>query len=235
MAIRTIEFTVFENGISPGGEILAGVQNEHLATEIQFNFDDEFKGKLKNTGDLYYRFELYDGAGGMHTSEPEQLDLNENTTLSKILKQCETASGGKLQLYLVISNGDIDSELILYNQPAHLALSPLPHGTKATEKAATDLSLLINKVKSQGEQAASAALDASDAADKAIEKANEISSKAQNGDFNGEKGDKGDKGDNGKDGINGIDGKDYILTEADKTEIANMVLDIMPNGDEVSY
>jgi hypothetical protein len=38
----------------------------------------------------------------------------------------------------------------------------------------------------------------------------------------GEKGDKGDKGDKGEDGK---DGKDYILTSADKTEIANAVLD----------
>lgn len=47
----------------------------------------------------------------------------------------------------------------------------------------------------------------------------------------GEKGDKGDKGEqglkgdngtNGKDGVNGKDGEDYILTQEDKEEIANM-------------
>ena len=41
--------------------------------------------------------------------------------------------------------------------------------------------------------------------------------------FNGDKGDKGDKGD------------DYILTEEDKTEIVNSLLEPIPNGDEVLY
>jgi hypothetical protein len=44
----------------------------------------------------------------------------------------------------------------------------------------------------------------------------------------GEKGDKGDKGDKGEDGADGKDGNDYILTDADKTEITNAVLDEIP-------
>lgn len=39
----------------------------------------------------------------------------------------------------------------------------------------------------------------------------------------GEKGDKGEKGVDGKDGVNGKDGADYVLTEADKAEIARMI------------
>ncbi len=39
----------------------------------------------------------------------------------------------------------------------------------------------------------------------------------------GEKGDKGEKGIDGKDGINGKDGADYVLTEADKKEIAELI------------
>lgn len=249
MAIRTIEYTVFENGVSPQSEILAGVQNEHLATAVNFIFDNTFKEKLSKLGELNYRFELYDGAGGMHTSVPQKLDLQSTATLNKELKQSETAAGGKLQLYLVISKGEDESELILYSFPAYLALSPLPHGTQATDKVASDLTLLIKEVELQGKIAQMAAdgvqgvtKAAEEAAEEAIIAANEtrnvkngILLLAQNGDFNGAKGDKGDKGDNGKDGVDGKDGKDYVLTEADKTEIANIVLDIMPSGDEVSY
>lgn len=36
-------------------------------------------------------------------------------------------------------------------------------------------------------------------------------------------------------GINGEDGDNYILTEADKAEIALTVLEALPDGDEVSY
>lgn len=33
----------------------------------------------------------------------------------------------------------------------------------------------------------------------------------------------------------GEKGDDYVLTEADKTEIAQIVLSLLPNGDEVAY
>lgn len=42
-------------------------------------------------------------------------------------------------------------------------------------------------------------------------------------DLKGEKGEKGDKGDTGLTGASGKDGSDYILTEADKQEIAQLV------------
>lgn len=72
----------------------------------------------------------------------------------------------------------------------------------------------------------------------------------------GEKGDKGDKGDTGAQGIQGekgdkgLDGapgakgekgdkgdpgSDYVLTDADKSEIAALVLAQIPDGDEVAY
>lgn len=57
----------------------------------------------------------------------------------------------------------------------------------------------------------------------------------------GDKGDKGEKGEQGEQGIQGIqgekgaDGNDYVLTETDKTDIANLVIGLLPNGDEVSY
>lgn len=48
--------------------------------------------------------------------------------------------------------------------------------------------------------------------DSTVETAKSLEERANNGEFDGEKGDKGDKGD------------DYILTETDKTDIANLVL-----------
>ena len=57
----------------------------------------------------------------------------------------------------------------------------------------------------------------------------------------GAQGPKGDKGDQGEQGIQGepgpagADGNDYILTENDKSEIANLVLGLLPSGEEVSY
>lgn len=66
----------------------------------------------------------------------------------------------------------------------------------------------------------------------------------------GEKGDKGDTGADGAPGKDGADGKpgakgdkgdkgdpgsDYVLTDADKSEIAALVLAQIPDGDEVAY
>lgn len=52
---------------------------------------------------------------------------------------------------------------------------------------------------------------------------------------NGSKGSTGEKGDKGDKGEDGADGKDYILTQSDKIEIANLVISLFPNGDEVAY
>ena len=63
----------------------------------------------------------------------------------------------------------------------------------------------------------------------------------------GAKGDKGDKGDTGAPGADGAPGakgdkgdtgdpgSDYVLTDADKSEIAALVLAQIPDGDEVAY
>lgn len=42
-------------------------------------------------------------------------------------------------------------------------------------------------------------------------------------------------GKDGAPGEAGADGNDYVLTTADKTEIANLVLASLPSGEEVSY
>lgn len=66
--------------------------------------------------------------------------------------------------------------------------------------------------------------------EKAVEKA--IEEAIESGDFKGEK---GDKGEDGKDGKDGADGKDYVLTDTDKTEIANEVLSSLPTWNGGDY
>ena len=51
----------------------------------------------------------------------------------------------------------------------------------------------------------------------------------------GERGPVGPAGEIGPKGDPGTPGEDYVLTEADKSEIANLVLASIPIGDEVSY
>lgn len=49
------------------------------------------------------------------------------------------------------------------------------------------------------------------------------------------KGEKGDQGIQGETGPQGEPGADYVLTDADKTEIVNLVIAALPDGEEVSY
>lgn len=51
----------------------------------------------------------------------------------------------------------------------------------------------------------------------------------------GPQGIQGIQGEPGADGKDGVDGQDYILTEEDKNEIANLVLAAIPSSEEVSY
>ena len=51
----------------------------------------------------------------------------------------------------------------------------------------------------------------------------------------GDKGDVGAQGIQGEKGDKGDPGSDYVLTDADKSEIAALVLAEIPNGDEVAY
>lgn len=73
-----------------------------------------------------------------------------------------------------------------------------------------------------GEQAVAAASTALQAAAEAQQVAAEIQRRADSGEFDGRDGAQGDKGDKGDTGPAGADGKDYVLTEADKDEIADM-------------
>lgn len=73
--------------------------------------------------------------------------------------------------------------------------------------------------------------------EKAVEKA--LQEAKDSGDFKGDKGDRGDqgmqgeKGDKGDRGETGQSGDDYVLTEADKTEIADIVLQSFVDVSEV--
>lgn len=51
----------------------------------------------------------------------------------------------------------------------------------------------------------------------------------------GPAGETGPQGPQGPQGIPGADGDDYVLTEADKEEIVNLVIEALPDGDEVAY
>lgn len=62
-----------------------------------------------------------------------------------------------------------------------------------------------------------------------------IQNMLKNGELKGEQGDPGEPGPPGKQGEPGKDGNDYVLTEDDKTEIANQVYLMFTNAEEVAF
>ena len=240
MAVRKIYYTAYRNGIHPKTEQYAGIQNEHNATCISFTISDELKDDLKKeidttTHKFLYRYDLYDGAGGYHPSVPKELNLDSNDIMEKYLAQDETEAGGQLQIYFIISKVPKDvqveaaynPEFTFYSSPGYLILEPLLHGVEPTKKVASDLSLLIDKVSKIGQ---------------------DLLKMKENGEFKGDtgaqgpqgiegpqgpQGPQGIQGPKGETGEKGDKGDTYQLTDSDKTDIANTILEHFVNVAEV--
>lgn len=136
MAVREIKYTVYPSGIYPQTVQRGGLQGEHNGCKVIFAFSDELVTKLQKeiTDDtkLYYRFDVYDGAGGYNPYETSELSLSNGMALEHELDQSITVAGGTVKVYLIISklNGDIESEMIMYTYPAELGFEKTSNGTE---------------------------------------------------------------------------------------------------------
>ena len=129
MAIKTIEYKISVSGITPSVEQFAGIQGDHCATKISISIDDELYGLImRNFGNsnLLYRFDVYDGEGGIWQSEPKELAKN----VQIVLEERHTRHGGKITVYLVITvlSEENQTEMELYSFPCILRLKNRPDG-----------------------------------------------------------------------------------------------------------
>lgn len=132
MSIKTIEYEVNINGIAPATEQFGGTQGDHRVTRLLFNLNDHVHDKIEDAavaagGKAMYRFDVYDGEGGIWQSEPAELDH----TVSIELEEKYTRHGGKITVYLVLTalSADNNTEKELYSFPAVLRLKNRPEGT----------------------------------------------------------------------------------------------------------
>lgn len=231
MAIKTIEYKVNIAGITPATEQFGGTQGDHRVTSLSFALDDYLHDTIEDAaveagGKPMYRFDVYDGEGGIWSSEPKEL---ENYTLSMELEERHTRHGGKVTIYLVFTvlSLDCETEIELYSFPAVLRLKNRPEGTYQDGEN-------YESVTSLAEVAKSNALDAEKTNKELQAFAAQIEEKLKNGDFDGvgvesaviingeliitysdgavqnlgnvkgdtgSQGEKGDKGDAGKDAV----------------------------------
>ena len=156
--VRKIEYTVKSTGTEPATVQFYGVQGEHRATELVFELDDELYLKLvalkENERNLIYRIDGYDGEGGLHRSDVNELSAE---SVSYMLEEKLTRFGGKLKILLVISLKYLDeTEMELYSFPVTGQLKNLPDGRAVCGENHESMSVLAEVAKQNAETAVNA-------------------------------------------------------------------------------
>ena len=182
MAIKTIKYNVNIAGITPATEQFGGTQGDHRVTSLSFALDDYLHDTIEDAaveagGKPMYRFDVYDGEGGMWSSDAAELTEN---IVSIELEERHTRHGGKVTIYLVFTvlSPDCETEIELYSFPAVLRLKNRPEGTYQDGEN-------YESVTSLAEVAKSNALDAEKTNKELQAFAAQIEEKLKNGDFDG--------------------------------------------------
>ena len=162
MAINIIEYVVGINGITPNTEQAGGTQGDHRVTGLSFTVSSDLYSQLTTAvenGTAMYRFDIYDGEGGIWQSEPQEL---ESTLVNIELEERHTRFGGKVVVYLVITalSTDQETEIELYSFPAMLRLKNKPQGVYQEGENYESVTGLVEVVKSNVASAAASALTA---------------------------------------------------------------------------
>ena len=175
MAIKTIEYKISACGITPAVEQFAGTQGDHCATKISISIDDELYSSVMDnyeSSNVLYRFDVYDGEGGIWQSEVKPLEQN----LSLWLEERHTRYGGKIMIYLVVAavSQEKQTEMELYSFPISLRLKNRPQGEYQDGENYESVSALVTQAESSAAEAR--------------EFANEVIEKLKNGEFDGKDG-----------------------------------------------
>ena len=228
MAVRRIEYTVGAEGIIPSVRQFGGVQSEHRATELVFNIEEVLWSKLKGliaeneeNAELRYRFDRYNGEGGVSRSESKILTESVNYQLDEWI----TRYGGTIKVVLVISLLKNDeTEMELYSFPAVLQLKSLPVGTEKSGESYESMTTLTEAAKSAAESAKKYAEDVTDSmiTNTEVNESGELIITYADGNqinVGRVKGDTGEKGDIGSQGPQGEKGdKGDIGEKGDRGE-----------------
>lgn len=127
MSIRELLYNININGISPATEQFAGSQGDIKATRLKFILSDELWNSLPELSVLRFRFDGYDGEGNVLRGNA--FSLEEKGELSYILPEAITRHGGRICVYLIVSEiTKGKAEMELYSFPALMRLNSLPSG-----------------------------------------------------------------------------------------------------------
>lgn len=181
MALKTITYTIeADKTLTPATIQDAGMQGDHKATKLLFRFSDGLNSYLQQKaidGKLVYRFDGYDGQGGVHRGDTNVLT---DKSVEYPLEYTVTCYGGIVKVELIISCISEDgetSEEVLHTKAAELKLIFSPYHSGNELKEYKDLSALAEIVKDYALRAERA----EQAAKEAKEETRLLSSAFQNG------------------------------------------------------
>lgn len=167
MAIRTIQYTVTKDEITPKTEQQAGLQGETNVTDVVFTVsNDLYTAITALSGTTLYRIQATDGAGGFHSSKLLTLNDANHTVTFSITDELSNA-GGICYLHLIISKMQSNTEHILYSFPARLRFENTSTGSPSESSYRQDISGALFKAK----QASDAAIEAQTISETAKEEA----------------------------------------------------------------
>lgn len=180
MAIKTIEYTVDITGVTPATEQFGGTQGDHKVTTLEFVLADKLYATVtgeSETGKIMYRFDVYDGEGGIWSSVPAEITEN---SVNLTLEEKHTRFGGKITVYLVLTvlSEDGATETELYSFPAVLRFNNKPDGTYQEGESYESISSLAESAKNSAH--------AAETSNKGVQKlVAQVEEKLQNGEFDG--------------------------------------------------
>lgn len=143
----------------------AGIQGEHNATKLIFDFDGELLAKIngcRNSKKLFYRFDCFSSSGTAFYTESRCI---EELPISLVLGENITRNGGRAEIYLVLTFLDEENktETEFYNYPVKLRFDDVPGYTGEMEESRESITAMTEAAKNAAQTAETAAENAENA------------------------------------------------------------------------
>lgn len=142
---RILNYTLLENGVTPGEPILAGVQGEHRATALVISLDSDFSeviSKAQENSNAFCRIDAVTAAGEFIEGEERPIDQISNPFY---LTAPMTASGlDTVVLVRIILKGDT-AETVIYKAQIKLYYEPSVMSLVVTPKEKNQVDIFEQK------------------------------------------------------------------------------------------
>lgn len=163
MAVRTINYTVNENGVSPETSQWGGIQYENNATRVSYTLEQDFKEKIEQNylgGQKFvYRIDFDSSVAGYQPSENIE---EEDGVISRDIPLIITFSGEPFQSTLVITvlDDELNEIATFCSKPTRIYFNSISREQYSGEELTTSISAMEETVTKMYEQVLTSAADA---------------------------------------------------------------------------